>query len=239
MGDGTSNGAPRRERVALVHDFLLDLRGAERVFLAMCEIWPDADVFTAVYDEEGTEGRFADRNVQRDVPPAAAPDGELVPRAAAVLPGGDRVARPVRLRPGRVQLERLGAGRDPRPRHRARLLLAQPVPLRLERPRPHAGRAPRPGHARGAAPAVPPLAPVGLDRRPAGRRTTSPTRASRRAGSAPTSAASRRSCTRRSRPSRFSPGDARRLLPGAVRADAAQADRPWPCTRSTGCGCRW
>jgi glycosyltransferase involved in cell wall biosynthesis len=51
-------------RVALVHDFLLDIRGAERVFLAMCDIWPDADVFTAVYDERGTEGRFAHRNVQ-------------------------------------------------------------------------------------------------------------------------------------------------------------------------------
>jgi glycosyltransferase involved in cell wall biosynthesis len=48
-------------RVALVHDFLLDLRGAERVFAAICEAWPDADVFTAVYDEKGTEGRFADR----------------------------------------------------------------------------------------------------------------------------------------------------------------------------------
>jgi glycosyltransferase involved in cell wall biosynthesis len=49
--------------VALVHDFLLDLRGAERVFLAMCDIWPQADVFSAVYDEAGTEGRFADRDV--------------------------------------------------------------------------------------------------------------------------------------------------------------------------------
>jgi glycosyltransferase involved in cell wall biosynthesis len=48
-------------RVALVHDFLLDLRGAERVFAAICDAWPDADVFTAVYDEDGTEGRFADR----------------------------------------------------------------------------------------------------------------------------------------------------------------------------------
>jgi glycosyltransferase involved in cell wall biosynthesis len=48
-------------RVALVHDFLLDLRGAERVFSAICEAWPDADVFTAVYDERGTEGRFAAR----------------------------------------------------------------------------------------------------------------------------------------------------------------------------------
>jgi glycosyltransferase involved in cell wall biosynthesis len=51
-------------RVALVHDFLLDLRGAERVFAAMCEVWPDADVFTAVYDEDGTEGRFAARRPQ-------------------------------------------------------------------------------------------------------------------------------------------------------------------------------
>jgi glycosyltransferase involved in cell wall biosynthesis len=49
--------------VALVHDFLLDVRGAERVFLVMCDIWPDADVFTTVYDEEGTEGRFAHRAV--------------------------------------------------------------------------------------------------------------------------------------------------------------------------------
>jgi glycosyltransferase involved in cell wall biosynthesis len=48
-------------RVALVHDFLLDLRGAERVFAAICDAWPEADIFTAVYDEEGTEGRFAAR----------------------------------------------------------------------------------------------------------------------------------------------------------------------------------
>ena len=51
-------------RVALVHDFLLDLRGAERVFLEMCDLWPDAPVYTAVYDEEGTEGRFAHRDVR-------------------------------------------------------------------------------------------------------------------------------------------------------------------------------
>jgi glycosyltransferase involved in cell wall biosynthesis len=51
-------------RVALVHDFLLDLRGAERVFLELCAMYPQADVFTAVYDEDGTEGRFAARNVR-------------------------------------------------------------------------------------------------------------------------------------------------------------------------------
>src|SRR5687767_5427457 len=63
--------APRRghhdagvaARVALVHDFLLDVRGAERVFSVMADMWPSADVFTAVYDEAGTEGRFAARSV--------------------------------------------------------------------------------------------------------------------------------------------------------------------------------
>jgi glycosyltransferase involved in cell wall biosynthesis len=51
-------------RVALIHDFLLDLRGAERVFAAICDAWPDADVFSAIYDEKGTEGRFAHRHPQ-------------------------------------------------------------------------------------------------------------------------------------------------------------------------------
>src|ERR671921_537516 len=50
------------DRVALVHDFLLDLRGAERVFAAICDAWPEADVYTAVYDARGTEGRFAARH---------------------------------------------------------------------------------------------------------------------------------------------------------------------------------
>jgi glycosyltransferase involved in cell wall biosynthesis len=56
-------GHPEGRRVALVHDFLVSVRGAERVFLAMCELWPDADIFTPVYDEDGTEGRFAHRRI--------------------------------------------------------------------------------------------------------------------------------------------------------------------------------
>src|SRR5919107_3978188 len=54
---------PTEPRVALVHDFLLDVRGAERVFMALCEEFPEADLFTAVYDEQGTEGRFAHRRL--------------------------------------------------------------------------------------------------------------------------------------------------------------------------------
>ena len=54
---------PEETNVALVHDFLVDVRGAERVFLALCDMFPDADLFTAVYDVRGTEGRFVDRRV--------------------------------------------------------------------------------------------------------------------------------------------------------------------------------
>jgi glycosyltransferase involved in cell wall biosynthesis len=50
-------------RVALFHDYLLVMRGAERTFAAIAECWPEAPIFTLLYDEEGTEGRFADRVV--------------------------------------------------------------------------------------------------------------------------------------------------------------------------------
>jgi glycosyltransferase involved in cell wall biosynthesis len=49
--------------VALVHDYLLVMRGAERTFAAMAECWPQAPIYTLLYDEEGTEGRFAGREI--------------------------------------------------------------------------------------------------------------------------------------------------------------------------------
>ena len=51
------------QKVALVHDFLVDIRGAERVFLELCRVWPEADLYTTIYDEDGTEGRFSDRRI--------------------------------------------------------------------------------------------------------------------------------------------------------------------------------
>lgn len=50
--------------VALVHDYLLVLRGAERTFATIADCWPDAPIYTLLYDEEGTRGRFADREVR-------------------------------------------------------------------------------------------------------------------------------------------------------------------------------
>ena len=63
-GVQSEHGIVDEQRVALVHDFLMDIRGAERVFLELCEMWPQADVYTTVYDEDGTEGWFARRMVR-------------------------------------------------------------------------------------------------------------------------------------------------------------------------------
>jgi glycosyltransferase involved in cell wall biosynthesis len=48
---------------ALVHDYLLVMRGAERTFAAMADAWPSADVYTLVYDPHGTQYRFSGHNV--------------------------------------------------------------------------------------------------------------------------------------------------------------------------------
>ena len=39
------------------------MRGAERTFAAMAELYADAPIFTLLYDEQGTQGRFAGRSI--------------------------------------------------------------------------------------------------------------------------------------------------------------------------------
>jgi len=41
-------------RVAIVHDYLKEFGGAERVLEALCEIFPDSPIYTAFYDKKGT-----------------------------------------------------------------------------------------------------------------------------------------------------------------------------------------
>lgn len=45
-------------RIALVTDFLTQLGGAEKVLEAVHEIWPEAPVYTLIYDEKTTRGQF-------------------------------------------------------------------------------------------------------------------------------------------------------------------------------------
>jgi glycosyltransferase involved in cell wall biosynthesis len=56
-------GPARSPRLTLVHDYLLVLRGAERTFAALADLYPDAPIGTLLYDEQGTRGRFAGRSI--------------------------------------------------------------------------------------------------------------------------------------------------------------------------------
>ncbi len=60
---GAPGSRPMADRVALVHDYLLVMRGAERTFAAIAELYAQAPIFTLLYDEQGTDGRFAGRSV--------------------------------------------------------------------------------------------------------------------------------------------------------------------------------
>lgn len=50
--------------LALAHDYLLTMRGAERTFAEMAACWPEAPVYTLLYDGAEMEGRFAGRDVR-------------------------------------------------------------------------------------------------------------------------------------------------------------------------------
>ena len=51
-------------RIALVHDDLTQRGGAERVVVAMHKIWPDAPIFTSVYDPAATFSEFKTMDVR-------------------------------------------------------------------------------------------------------------------------------------------------------------------------------
>ena len=51
-------------KVALVHDYLKEYGGAERVLTALSEIWPQAPIYTAFCDKNSTAGKaFSDRRI--------------------------------------------------------------------------------------------------------------------------------------------------------------------------------
>jgi glycosyltransferase involved in cell wall biosynthesis len=50
-------------RVVLAHDYLLVMRGAERTFAAIAQLYGASPIFTLLYDEEGTNGRFRGRSI--------------------------------------------------------------------------------------------------------------------------------------------------------------------------------
>ena len=51
-------------RVALVHEYLNQFGGAERMLLTLCAIFPDAPIYTLFYDKDATGGVFESRDVR-------------------------------------------------------------------------------------------------------------------------------------------------------------------------------
>ncbi|HXB65456.1 MAG TPA: glycosyltransferase [Solirubrobacteraceae bacterium] len=50
--------------MSLAHDYLLVMRGAERTFAAIADLYRDAPIYTLLYDEQGTGSRFAGRAIE-------------------------------------------------------------------------------------------------------------------------------------------------------------------------------
>ena len=52
MNQTTELSAPAKPRVAIIHHWLVTMRGGERVVEALCEMYPDAEIFTHVYNPD-------------------------------------------------------------------------------------------------------------------------------------------------------------------------------------------
>jgi glycosyltransferase involved in cell wall biosynthesis len=50
-------------KIALVHDYLVQYGGAERVLEAFTEVWPYAPIYTLLHDPEAMHGKFADKRI--------------------------------------------------------------------------------------------------------------------------------------------------------------------------------
>lgn len=61
------SSSPSWDSVALVHDYLNQNGGAERVVLALSDIWPDAPIYTSLYRPDSTLPGFKDREVRTSI----------------------------------------------------------------------------------------------------------------------------------------------------------------------------
>ena len=59
LRDGRAAAPPLAGRISLAHDYLLVMRGAERVFAAIADLYADAPIYTLLHDPRGTGSRFS------------------------------------------------------------------------------------------------------------------------------------------------------------------------------------
>jgi len=58
-----SSGILQNLRVALVHHWLVRMRGGERVLESFCKVFPQADIYTLVFDAQGISERIRCHNI--------------------------------------------------------------------------------------------------------------------------------------------------------------------------------
>ncbi len=63
--------------IAIVHDYLTQMGGAERVALSMADAFPSAPIYTALYDHRSTFPEFADRDIRTSYLQGVVPKGHF------------------------------------------------------------------------------------------------------------------------------------------------------------------
>ena len=152
---GSTPAAPDSQRVAVAHDYLLVMRGAERTFAAIADLYPQAPIFTLLYDERGN--RRAVRRPRRSRPRRCSAWASARHGFRRLLPLYPLAVRRLRPPPCERRLSSSSAfahGLAVPDRRRPRLLLPCALPLRLVRAGPRARRGARARCARAARPAA-------------------------------------------------------------------------------------
>jgi glycosyltransferase involved in cell wall biosynthesis len=85
---------PQPASVSLVHDYLLVMRGAERTFAAIAELYSQAPIFTLLYDEQGTNRRFHGRSITTSPLQRLGADQANFRRLLPLYPAAARRLRP-------------------------------------------------------------------------------------------------------------------------------------------------
>ena len=104
--------------VCLAHDYLLVMRGAERTFAAIADLYRQAPIYTLLYDEQGTGGRFAGRSITTSPLQRLGVGQSSFRRLLPLYPRCGRAPAPARVRRRAQQQQRVRPRRAARPRAR-------------------------------------------------------------------------------------------------------------------------
>ena len=221
-------GARALGSVAIVHDYLNQRGGAERVVLEMAAMWPEAPIYTSLYRPDSTFPEFRDHDV-RTSPLDRAARRRRLPQPLPAVPRGLSRLRNAAAGRRDLELERLGSQRAHARRRLARGVLPHAGSLAV-RDRASRCLAPPSGAAAGVAADAALGSGGGSPSGPLHRQQQR-----RRASASGSSTASRRrSSTRpvdvdRFRPSERGRAAARRVAPAALQARRSRRRRGDAC----------